>query len=835
MKLHVLGLTFVLAAFSTAVDAAQSCVATAAELDLALIIAQFDGDGSEIRIQQGSYALPNGTGTDTGYRQYSSNLTLSGGWNGDCSSRSLDPSTTVITGQGSLNSFIGLLSNASITLDTLTFQSVAGIQVGDRSAPSCEPIGQRITVRRVRVRDSVDGLGSISALLVASRCHQVRVENSLITGGQLPGLSLWCSAGMRFEAINNTVRDTASDEVRATNGFTEPCASYSLGLNRLENNVFGQLLLSDATVLARNNVLSGLETSGSAGYFPGSVNNDIVNPQLDADYRPIEPGSPVINAGVSDVPGGLPATDHAGDARVVGGIPDRGAFESSVLPPGPFVLTVTSSASSGAGTLRSAIDQANASPGLNLIQFDIPGACPRFITLTEPLPDITGDVIVNGYSQNGATFNSLDNGNNAQICVGLIASQVIDVPWAFRVAPGSSATFKVQGLAFGGYNSGGGLLGQAAIFLQDGSGHEIVGNQFGGLFHGLQLATNTEAVRLMNGATNALIGGDSPALRNTFSEASWAAIQVLGSASGGHEIINNYIGTTPSGTAGAGNQDGIRLIQSADNEISDNLISGNTRDAIYISGESATGNVIGGNRIGDIREGFSQFCGPSPLPPCPPPLGNRKGVFIENGADDNLIGAATQTGASNRIRFSREHGVRVFSGQQNRIWSNQIFDNGTQGNQLDIDLDQFGLDAIDADCGAAGDDRGNRGQNRPVLTLADASGGVIDLAGTLTSCTNSGSFDSVYRIQLFASSSCSANGHGPAQYFLGELNVVVSGPAQTEQTGSFSGTLSHPFLDLGGMAITATATDLFGNTSELSSCLTASENDGLFTDRFEAP
>jgi hypothetical protein len=455
-----------LSAFSPASEATTSCVGTAAELDTALILAQFDGSGSDIRIRQGSYALPNGTGDNAGYRQYSSNLKLSGGWNADCSSRVLDPSSTVITGQGSLNSFIGLLSDASITLDTLTFQSIAGIQLGDRAGTECQVIGQGINVRRVRIADSVDGVGSISSLLIESSCHKVRVENSVISGGQLVGLSFWCAGAMQFQAINNTIRDVAGDEVRATNDSVVACSSYTLGLNRFENNVFGQVDLFDAQVLLRNNVLAGLDTIGSGGLYPGSVDNDFVDPQLDAAYRPIEPGSPVINAGISDVPGGLPATDHAGDERIVGGIPDRGAFESSVLPPGPFVLTVTSSASSGPGSLRSAIEQANVSPGLNLIQFDIAGSCPRIITLAAPLPDITGDVIVNGYSQAGSSFNTLDNGNNAQICVGLIASQLVDVPWAFRVGAASSATLKVQGLAFGGYNSGGGLLGQAAIYLQ---------------------------------------------------------------------------------------------------------------------------------------------------------------------------------------------------------------------------------------------------------------------------------------------------------------------------------------------------------------------------------
>ena len=60
----------------------------------------------------------------------------------------------------------------------------------------------------------------------------------------------------------------------------------------------------------------------------------------------------------------------------------------------PF--TVTTTADSGDGSLRQAILNANANPGLDVITFDIPGAGPYTIQPLSPLPAITDSVIIDG-------------------------------------------------------------------------------------------------------------------------------------------------------------------------------------------------------------------------------------------------------------------------------------------------------------------------------------------------------------------------------------------------------------------------------------------------------
>src|SRR5438128_1404125 len=72
---------------------------------------------------------------------------------------------------------------------------------------------------------------------------------------------------------------------------------------------------------------------------------------------------------------------------------------------------------SGAGSLRQAILDANASPGPDTIDFNIPGAGPHEISPTSALPTITEAVYIEGFSQPGASPNTnpIELGSNAVI------------------------------------------------------------------------------------------------------------------------------------------------------------------------------------------------------------------------------------------------------------------------------------------------------------------------------------------------------------------------------------------------------------------------------------
>ena len=93
----------------------------------------------------------------------------------------------------------------------------------------------------------------------------------------------------------------------------------------------------------------------------------------------------------------------------------------------PLTLVVTNTLDDGSpGSLPWAINIANSDPSSLpvTIDFDIPGTGPFVIQPTTPLPAITHSVIINGYSQPGASANTLGQGDNAVILIYLNGSNV---------------------------------------------------------------------------------------------------------------------------------------------------------------------------------------------------------------------------------------------------------------------------------------------------------------------------------------------------------------------------------------------------------------------------
>ncbi len=69
-------------------------------------------------------------------------------------------------------------------------------------------------------------------------------------------------------------------------------------------------------------------------------------------------------------------------------------------------LIVTSTADSGAGSLRAAIENANRDDDRDRISFALPGDRVRTMRLESPLPDITKPLAIDGYSQRGSSMNT---------------------------------------------------------------------------------------------------------------------------------------------------------------------------------------------------------------------------------------------------------------------------------------------------------------------------------------------------------------------------------------------------------------------------------------------
>ncbi len=536
---------------------------------------------------------------------------------------------------------------------------------------------------------------------------------------------------------------------------------------------------------------------------PAPIGLNTGDPNLDGLFRPIPPNSSSIDSGTSIVPGGLPATDIEGSPRVVGGRVDRGAYESPY--DASTKQTVTNTANAGVGSLRQAIKDANLTAGANSIVFNIAGSCPQVIAVASNLDAISGDTTINGYTQSGTSRNTLDTGDDANICIIVEPGASSTATDGLTVASGAGngVNLTVEGLALGGFSGDG-------IGLKGGSAHDINGNHFGGTVNGHTLAANGVNIRLGAGVHDSIVGGDGAGQRNIIGGATNSGIYIAGTNTPAHDnqIVNNYIGLGwGSGFTNRGNGTNGIYLAGASNTLSDNVIGDNGNDGIDVDNTAATGNTITQNSIGGAF-GIGTLFG-----------NGLAGVRVENAAGDNTI-------TSNTIANNTNAGVRVVTGMHNKIRKNAIYTNGALG----IDLATAGVTPNDPDGGVIPVDYANRGQNFPLLTAATGGHFSGQVNGTLSTTPGD------YTVDLYLGTGCDASGNGEGRQWLRGATITVPVPAiGTQGLANFAINVDTAFPDiLTGSTLTSTATDSLGNTSEFSACQ-AYVDDTLFANGFEGP
>ena len=469
-----------------------------------------------------------------------------------------------------------------------------------------------------------------------------------------------------------------------------------------------------------------------------------------------------------------------------------GALETRVLGDGNVAnwsgslaaFTVTNTNDSGAGSLRQAITDANALPGLDTITFNISGAGPHTINVASALPTITGAVLIDGWSEPGFSDTPVIvlDGNDLA-ADGLVLSSTAD---------GST----IRGLVIRDFDGDG-------IEIQAGSNNNvIVDNYIGHLTHtgadaGIAEANSLNGIHVL-GANNT-IGGTTSGAGNVLSGNNDSGITITGAAATGNVVQGNLIGTNAAGTAVIANGvDGILIdFNAANNTIGGttaaarNIISGNVDDGIELD-NGATGNIVRGNLIGTDITGTID-------------LGNQSdGVLVNSSTTNNQIGG-TVAGAGNTIAFNDGIGVDLISGAGtgNSVLGNSIHSNGVLG----IDLAGDGVTANDVGDGDTGE---NNLQNFPTLTSARTDDfGSVSVSGTLNSTASA-----TFRVEFFASSAADASGHGEGERYLGFATVTTNSSGDA----SFSQTLAVSLA--AGEVITATATNsTTDDTSEFSASI----------------
>lgn len=782
-----------LIAASLPARAATVCVNSAVGLIQAInsFDAQPDGSLYTIKIVQGTYNVDNAMGFHNVLNNVG--IRLLGGYTAGCTGRTINPTNTVLDARNMGGSDVGLLiyGNTEAVVEGLTFTRFRGASVLTLFQLEFGEDQSRLEVRHCRFVNNV-----VSDSVIDFAGSRMQVSNSLIAGNTLTNSGATAvmvdyniDADSAAIVNNNTIANNSGGA-----GLTITSANGSYRLGEATNNiVYGHTIdlnlagffYPDNSLSVRNNLY------GTLLGIPLTADNIVANPLFAnaaaGDYS-LALISPAINSGAATQYYSFPAKDLANTTRIIGSRIDRGAYESPQDDLNGFIVSTTadngSNSSPSPGSLRAAIKAGNAAGNPYTIRFALSGSCPRIINITTALPDITGEVTIDGSSQSGWLANSSYGRFDATLCLVLNGSG--SVPWAFHVPNGANnAHLTVKGMMLAGYTD-------AAIKLEGGHDHHVLGNQIGAIAF---TSDSDKGVYVGGSASGTYIGGfDDPSAVNLIAGTQTAGVY-LENASGGSVVANNVIGFLPDGAGAVGNALGIYLFNSPSNLISYNYVGNSASAGIQLSGTGSRLNTLQYNVIGVNAAGV--------------PAGNTgAGVALSFGARENTIGAP-QTGSYGTNIISRNSGPGVWvtpsGGAGNRVLSGYFDQNGG----LAIDLDASGPSTNPANPGSTGP---NLRQAYPVLTQAVRSTGPTSdtVLGTLTASLSNSS----YRIDFYRASSCGSNGRGVGGNAIGRVQVLTNAAG----VASINVALGLPTgSSLGG--ISATATDPNGNTSELGNCV----------------
>jgi hypothetical protein len=412
-------------------------------------------------------------------------------------------------------------------------------------------------------------------------------------------------------------------------------------------------------------------------------------------------------------------------------------------PANVFTVTTTADgigASIPAGSLRAAITAANAATGPSSIVFNIPTTDPNRdpstgVFLIRPLsenmnsldffalPPIDATVTIDGYTQPGASPNTLPNGDNAKILIEINGSAVT-IPGGSGLVPFDSESSVFRGMVFTQWtqahkNPDGTQNGGYGIEA-NGVGDFIEGNFFGIDASGTIAKPNNDGVFADNGpevgfTQGNIIGGTTPQARNLASGNTFEGFIANSNALELH-IQGNFIGTDVTGIKlMSGAQEGIvfngsTVIVGGTLANTRNIIASNTAGIDIndlTNGGAANGDLIQGNFIGTDVTG-TQAIQTQP----------SDGVALQSGPRNMIIGGTTPA-ARNIISGNLAYGVSFVDDSLNNI---------VQGNYIGLDV--TGSKAVPNGVGFV---TGNTSGSTQVPAEEGTIGGAISGAGNVIS------------------------------------------------------------------------------------------------------
>ncbi len=512
-------------------------------------------------------------------------------------------------------------------------------------------------------------------------------NNSTAASGQGGGI---LNAGGTVRVINSTIADNAAGNNGYANGPANGGGIWNNGTLTLTNSTVADNSAAYGGGIYSSGGFGSSATLGNTIVANNSTGGDLLG-SFAGDYDLIGDGSDLSSFGIHSLSGnpllaplgnyGGPTQTMAllpgsvaigtGDPSQSGSTDQRGSIRGSSVDIGAYqgvLFTVTTTADSGPGSLRQAIlDANNANAGTDTIDFDITAA---------------GDAAGGGTGYNATTGVATIQPLSALPAItapifldGTSQPGYNDTP--LIVLSGVNAGSNAVGLDVAGGNSTvkGLVVNQ---FSSDGIDLTSIGsNVIEGDYIGTDATGSSAAGNGGQGvyidSLNNTIGGTTASARNVISGNTGNGVFLSGNATKGTVIEGNYIGTDVTGTTAVANGAGVTLYYTTDNTIggtvagAGNLISGNSNVGIELYDSSYA--VIQGNFIGTDKTG-TQALG----------NGNVGGILLYSTSPNNTIGG-TAPGAGNLISGNAGPGVQIGGGDDSGTTGNVV-----QGNFIGTDV-----------------------------------------------------------------------------------------------------------------------------------------------------
>ncbi|MEP2024663.1 BspA family leucine-rich repeat surface protein [Reichenbachiella sp.] len=344
---------------------------------------------------------------------------------------------------------------------------------------------------------------------------------------------------------------------------------------------------------------------------------------------------------------------------------------------GPNSFTVTNTNDAGIGSLRWAIDNANADSDLNTITFNIPTSDPNYeiddvvfeeiwtISPATDLPPITEAAFLNAESQPGDGDYRIKIDGQGTLDFGLQAAAL-----GVEIAGFNVTNFNLSNDSYGigvdmtlaaGPNIHGNLVGNSrhGIFIGRADG-SIIKNNIVGFGEQGSAAGNTSGIKVESNAQATIIGGLGANEGNIVAWSTQSGIDIADSDNS--LVLGNYIGTNASGTSAQPNDYGLDIYESHNVNIQGNVISGNNIYGIALY--NSDGITIFANIIGMDASGTNA-------------LPNGDDGISSSGNTTNLTVGGT--GVENTIAHNSGSGINLDKSTDlgNDILANAIFCNGS--------------------------------------------------------------------------------------------------------------------------------------------------------------